>query len=463
MSSCIGEGPGMKIVFTGDVILDRGVNDELKLHGDSILINAFKCIKESDFLFVNYEGTLTESDSIQNDLYNFKADEGKAFILKQAGVTHVSIANNHIYDFGPEGFFSTIDALNKSNLVAVGRTCEPIIVSKGKYKCAVLSASLTSNQGAICGSTIEQLKNNVSAFSSENDIPLILYVHWGLEFQPMPEEWQRQLASDLVDLGVDAIIGHHPHVVQMIEYIGDCPVFYSIGNYIADAYLPETTQAYTVELIVSRRTVEFQIQPVRIDRYFPRVAEKKEQFHLVNNYLSYSDNVCAYQQDASWQIKHIANVNFQESSSHWLLSGNGITASVKRLQNGTQLLTYYTPQEKSNTVSIHGELSEIQLSDIDNNGSVDILLGLRKRVHFDPHYKKRINIYSYQNFNLQPLWLGTKFIYDLESFNVQTLDNLNFLSTMEVDKKGIKYQGVYEWDDFGFALTTLNQVYDYEN
>jgi hypothetical protein len=121
-------------------------------------------------------------------------------------------------------------------------------------------------------------------------------------------------------------------------------------------------------------------------------------------------------------------------------------------------MTLFSQHEKSNTVSLHGQLSELDMSDINSDGVSDILLGISKKVNFDPVHKKRINIYTFSNENLQPLWLGTKFVYDIRSFSVKDSAGLHYLITTEIDEAGIQYNGVYQWDDFGFALNEMNQI-----
>jgi hypothetical protein len=141
-----------------------------------------------------------------------------------------------------------------------------------------------------------------------------------------------------------------------------------------------------------------------------------------------------------------------------MFSEENIIVIIKKLQSDNYILTLFNQSDTSNTIKLYGQLSEIQISDINNDGNSDILLGIIKKVHFDPTFKKRINIYSYQNHNLQPLWLGTKFIYNIECFNVKKLENFNYLYTLEVDNNGKRFQGIYEWNDFGFALKALNQI-----
>ncbi|MEN7549557.1 CapA family protein [Rapidithrix thailandica] len=457
LMSCQKDPTEMSLVFTGDVILDRGVDDEIRLHGDSLLVNALKKVGKKDYLIVNYEGTFTTLDSGQNPKFNFKTDAEKASLLYQGGVTHAAIANNHVYDYGKEGFEHTLAALHKNDLIPLGETCIPNVLEKDGYKCAILSASLTSNNASLCISNVAKLKESVLAFERENTgVPLVLYLHWGLELQPTPEPWQRELAKELINMGVDAIIGHHPHVVQSVEFIRDKPVFYSIGNYIADAYLPHTDRAFTVELIVKDTIEQVKVRPIRIERYFPNNISEKEQIAHIQKSLSFSTGICALRQPDGWWLKPTRQVNFKEATQLWVFAAKSRTAMIKKLKAGPHVLAFYTSKDTSNMMRLHGTLSELQISDINNDGDTDILLGISKKVNFDPVVKKRINVFTYQNHTLKPLWLGTKFIHDVETFDVQNVEGFNFLTTVEVDPDGKRHQRVYEWNDFGFALTTLN-------
>lgn len=320
MISCNRQEGNMKIVFTGDVILDRGVNDQLKLHSDSLLIYAFNILQKQDFLVINLEGTLTDSGNIQTDKFNFKANQYKAEILKNAGITHVSLANNHIFDYGKTGYENTIKTIENNGLKSIGNIAQPTIIKKGKYQCAVLSASLTTHNDSLPISSIDQLKASISSFTEkQTDIPLILYIHWGLELQPSPEKWQKDLANDLIGLGVDAIIGHHPHITQSIEFLNDKPVFYSIGNFIADAYLPDTDLSYVVELEIKNRIEKISIIPIHLDRYFPKQLAFKEQVSDLKKHIKFS-NVCLFKQNEKWAVKQTQNVNFLEKTELWMIA-----------------------------------------------------------------------------------------------------------------------------------------------
>lgn len=458
MISCIRQEDNMKIVFTGDVILDRGVNDELKLHGDSLLLNAFNFLQNQDFLVINLEGTLTDTGNIQTDRFNFKANQDKAELLKNAGVTHVSLANNHIFDYGKTGYENTIKAIETNGLETLGNVSKPIIIQIGKYKCAVLSASLTTHNDSLPISTLNQIKSSILSFTTkQSDIPFILYIHWGLELQPAPEKWQRDFAYDLISLGVDAIIGHHPHVTQSIEFINDKPVFYSIGNFIADAYLPDTDLSYVVELEIKNRIENINIVPIHLNRYFPEPLAFKEQISDLKKHFKYS-NVCLFKQYEKWRVEQSHNVNFSENTNLWIISEENTISIIKKLNPNSYLLSFQNDGVTANVLNLHGVLSEFQISDINNDNNTDVLIGINKKVKFDPTDKKRINIYTFKNQALEPLWLGTKFIHEIESFSIINHNNLNYLATIEKTNTSENIERIYEWDDFGFALTDLNNI-----
>jgi len=461
--SCAEKDSVLSLTFSGDVFLNRGVEDELLLHGDSLLIKSINTFQDQDCFIINYEGTFAESENYIKKKYSFKANKRFAPILKTAGVSHVSVANNHSYDYGQKGFRKTVDILLKNHIIVIGDNCQPVIIKKGKYQCGVLSASLITNNDSLCISSAILLKEKVKKICENYpSIPLVLFIHWGLEYQPVPEKWQRELAKDLVNLGVDAIIGHHPHVIQSVEFINNVPVFYSIGNFIADAYLPETDKSLVVKLEVKNKITGINIVPAYLEKYFPKRIDGPHQIKILQQVLRYSSNIGLIKYPKFWKMKKINSINFKEKSNLWLFSAKSYAVQINKLKSEKTLMTLLQKGKRSNTTSLYGSISEIKTGDVDNNGSEDILVGLSKKVKFDSLYKKRINIFSFHNDNLQPLWLGTKFIYDIVSFDVITLNGMNYLNTIEIDPDGRFYNGVYEWNDFGFALNKMDRIKKYK-
>lgn len=464
LNSCNKEKEGISLTFTGDVILDRGVKDKLQLYGDNILINFLRGFQEQDYFIINYEGTFTDLKNSQNDKYNFKVNKIKASLLKKGGITHASIANNHSFDYGEKGYQNTIEALTQNNIIPLGETCEPELFTKGRYKCAVLSVSLTNHNDLFCISSIDKLKKKVIEFNNSSpSVPLILYIHWGLELQPTPEKWQRELAKELVESGVDAIIGHHPHVVQTMDFINNIPVFYSIGNFIADAYLPLTNTSIVVNFTIKEKIEGIHLIPVDLKNHFPKKVEQKKQIDIIQSFLRYSNKIAIINNDSIWLVKPAESVDFSEDSKMWMFSAKDYSVVIKQLSWGPYKLNLMQPNGISPPLCLHGKLTELEIADVDNDGKDDLLIGISKKVKFDPKDKKRINIYTIYKGNLQPMWMGTKFVYDIFSFEVCQSKDCNYLSTTEIDSLGNTYKGIYEWDEFGFALNNIKQIKNNES
>jgi hypothetical protein len=447
----------LRISFTGDVILDRGVSDETTIYGDSIINNSVKKILNGDFNVINLETVLTKEVISTKRGYSFSYNPLISNNLKLANVTHASVANNHSFDFGHPGYQNTISSLTNSDIVALGSNCEPVFLAKANQSVGILAVSLVSDNNHLCIKDRDQLLEFVEAFNNKHtDIPLIIYLHWGLEYQRKPEAWQIGLAHTLIDNGVDAIIGHHPHVFQNIEYYRGKPIVYSLGNFIADAYLPNTTKGAVAMLTFESNDPILSIQPIGLESYLPSLMNKYEQVKFLLDNLKYSNNMCYYLSGNQWIIKDIEHINFKENTSEWLFHvENEYQISIKRLSNGSHKMTLFRKEIPQKSMAIHGELSEIQIADVTNDKSPELLLGVTKKVNFDRSEKKRLNVYKIKEGGIKVIWLGTHLLYDLYSFQVIETDRINYLHTVEKDSINQLYKATYQWDEFGFALETI--------
>ncbi|MEP1781627.1 CapA family protein [Reichenbachiella sp.] len=452
--------PGqLRINFTGDVILDRGVADQLAIYGDSMVSNTMKPFLDGDFNLINLETVLTTKayDSLKRG-YRFKQDPKIATDLLAGGVTHASVANNHSFDFDSLGFLATISTLNANGISAIGNGCDPIIVSKRTQEIGILAVSLTSNNSHLCLKSAERVLDRVDEFKADhNEIPLIIYIHWGLEYQQKPEKWQVDLAHRFIDHGVDAVIGHHPHVFQNIDYYKGKPIVYSLGNFLADAYLPNTTQGVMASIECKNSILSLSLTPVDLSSYFPARMNMTKQIQLMLHNLKFSNKVCFYNTGSGWNVQQIEDTNFEEKDAMWLFHvDNQYGIMLSTLSNGLHRLTLMKDGVSQKSMMIHGKLSEIEIADITNDGNQEILLGITKKVNFDPVDKKRLNVFRIEDDGIQTVWLGTKFLRDLRSFSVFMKDQINYLQTSEADSTGRSFGVTYIWDEFGFALSSKN-------
>jgi poly-gamma-glutamate capsule biosynthesis protein CapA/YwtB (metallophosphatase superfamily) len=249
-SGCRQQDNSIRIYFVGDLLLDRGVRKQINVRGVAPLFEKIKPLFErADVVVANLECPVTKLPSPVNKKYIFRADPEWLQAVKQSGITHLVMANNHTYDQGRTGIKETAEHLIQSDLIPVGYgtnqddACKPTLIEKNGILVALFSSVLLSLENwsylpdsvGVCQATVEDLKNRIKAFKIANaDYKIIVILHWGAEFQETPLFEQRQQAEELVDAGADAIIGHHPHVIQPKSIYKGKPIFYSIGNFVFD-------------------------------------------------------------------------------------------------------------------------------------------------------------------------------------------------------------------------------------
>jgi poly-gamma-glutamate capsule biosynthesis protein CapA/YwtB (metallophosphatase superfamily) len=205
-----------------------------------------------DLVVANHEGPLTSREQPQpkadtgRKRYWYRADPGSAGALKDMGIQLVSLANNHILDYGQAGLEDTIGELNARGIAHCGaggneeQARQPAILTvKGhrigfvscmqRYKIYVQErAYATSRHGGFYQLRPGKIGEDLASLESLVDLRVAL-VHWGRNYRPVAPRQQR-LADILLASGADMIIGHHPHIPQSVDLSLGKPVFYSLGN-----------------------------------------------------------------------------------------------------------------------------------------------------------------------------------------------------------------------------------------
>ena len=165
------------------------------------------------------------------------------------GVDVVSLANNHSYDFGEVGLLDSLDTLREAGMpyVGAGRNLEeasrPVYFIAGDIKIAIVSATqierlenpdtkgaTESSPGVFRCLNPQRLCEMVSQAKQNSDF-VVVFIHWGTENVTQPDWAQLDQAPKLAEAGADLIIGAHPHCLQGIQYYGEVPVVYSLGNF----------------------------------------------------------------------------------------------------------------------------------------------------------------------------------------------------------------------------------------
>ena len=206
-------------------------------------------VKKYDIAYYNQETPTGDSSIPYSGYPKFYTPSAYVDAMRNAGFNTVSLASNHSLDKGEKGILNTVKYFKGTNLLYNGMSDSEddrnnfIIKEKNNVTYTMLSyTTLTNGLQVPSGKNYllnlydkEQVKKDIEAVRDKVDL-LIVAMHWGIEYQNTPNKEQTEIANYLSSLGVDIIIGNHPHILQPITKINDTIVMYSLGNFISNQY-----------------------------------------------------------------------------------------------------------------------------------------------------------------------------------------------------------------------------------
>jgi poly-gamma-glutamate synthesis protein (capsule biosynthesis protein) len=294
-------GESVKIIAGGDVMIGSWAEDVIRSNGwnypfvhlDTVLMGA-------DIVFANLEAAFGQEDSSYEKTYTFQVNPELVKVLSAGKINVVSLANNHIMDFGIGALKETIKVLGEHNIKYTGAGMNlteariPAIMEVNQKKMALCSYSLTfpeefwatDSTAGTCFPSHTFFYEDLKEFKATNDYVIVSF-HWGGELMNTPKEYQVELAHKAIDAGADLILGHHPHVIQGIERYKDKLIFYSLGNYIFASYSDKATKSMLVKFIFgTNQLLSCKIYPINVhNRYVdfqPRLLLNNDKINFFN-------------------------------------------------------------------------------------------------------------------------------------------------------------------------------------
>ncbi|MEK7140566.1 MAG: CapA family protein, partial [Patescibacteria group bacterium] len=264
--------------FLGDMMLDRGVKNSVMKNfgGDySTLFEHLEDLKKSDAVFANLEGTASDLGEDLGSLYSFRMDPSVVPALSGAGINVLSVANNHVGDFGREAYADTLSRLRENEILYTGggenleEAEEPATMQYYGIKIGFLgfadngprSMEARADTAGFLPANTPRFDEIIQNASKQVDY-LVVSFHFGEEYQSTHNERQEYLAHRAIDNGAKIVVGHHPHVMQDTEIYSpkDCTqsscvgyIAYSLGNFIFDQrFNPEVTQGLWLEVKLAK-------------------------------------------------------------------------------------------------------------------------------------------------------------------------------------------------------------------
>ncbi len=278
----------VRVLFVGDLMLDRNVSRTIAAEGPDVLFAGSKeLFAAADLRVGNLEGTITTNPSIakrDNKQLKFTFDPLQAqSVLQPLRFDAVSLANNHALDFGEFGFDETKERLLQLGVRSFGSpfndssTISTSVDAKGKTFCFVGYHSLYVATTTAVLSEIARIRPNC--------FKVVVFAHWGEEYQTHSNTAQREAAYSFIDAGADVVIGAHPHVVQEAEIYKDKAIFYSLGNFMFDQnFSVETVRGLAVRIDFYANKTSFALTPVTIRDQHSEVAEGPEREAILSRF-----------------------------------------------------------------------------------------------------------------------------------------------------------------------------------
>ncbi|MFT4105260.1 MAG: CapA family protein [Lacrimispora sp.] len=293
----------VQLLFAGDVLLSSHVTNAYDKAGgmNGVLDDGFRGeISRADIFMVNQEFPFSDRGSAAPDKqFTFRLPPSRVSMMNELEVDIVTLANNHSLDFGTDALVDTCSVLDAAGIRYAGagpdmdraRQLQTMEV-KGKT-IGFLAASRvypdpawvanSKKPGMVSGYDPTILLEEIEKAEGICDY-LVVYLHWGIERDEKPQEYQRALGKKMIDAGADLVIGSHPHVLQGIEYYNGKPICYSLGNFIFGSSIPKTA-LLRAEVDFEQGTTALSLIPGTSEKGYTRKLEQPEEIRKFYQYF----------------------------------------------------------------------------------------------------------------------------------------------------------------------------------
>jgi len=276
----IKSNPGISLAAVGDVMLGSWVIPVLAEHGaDYPFKKTYRYLETADVAIANLEAPFTEDTVAFEKKFNFKVPPKYAMGLLSGGFDVVTLANNHIMDFGEGGLLSTIQTLDRIGIKHCGagqdlhEAHQPAVIeSKGK-KIAFFGYSMTfptefyarKDSSGTAYPEPELMQHALEVWENFVDFTVVSF-HWSAEKRDTPKDYQTYFAHLAIDSGADLILGHHPHVLQGIELYKNRLIAYSLGNFAFGSYSKNAVDSIILKAYLNDDGLQYaQCIPINVD------------------------------------------------------------------------------------------------------------------------------------------------------------------------------------------------------
>ena len=274
------------IAAVGDIMLGRRVGDRHRADPGAPLKPLAKRLAGAEITVGNFESTLSTAGSPTQGGDSFAASPRVIAGLRAAGFDLLSLANNHVGDYGDRALRQTLARFAKSEIDTVGagrdlaQARRPVIMERDgvrvgfvavdsigespaatRAKAGTNRLNMPPRTGPLDRAALRRITSDIRALDKQVDVVIVL-THWGTQYTHRPESSQRLAAQAFAEAGADLVIGGHPHWVQGWEMAGSAVVVHSLGNFVFDMdFQTKTREGIFLEIVLWGDTVRA-VEPV---------------------------------------------------------------------------------------------------------------------------------------------------------------------------------------------------------
>jgi len=288
----------MSIIAVGDILIHESVyKDAYNWENDSydfhyMFTDIESIIKEYDLKFCNQESAIGGKTLGISGYPSFNSPDEIGDELVNLGFNLISLANNHTLDKGEDAalysnsYWKNKEVITAGSYSSVEERNQVNVYEQNGIKYAFLAYTTISNAKVrkdylLNMYSADKVKSDIEAVKGQVDV-VIVSMHWGVENTNTPTESQKQIAEYLSSLGVNLVIGHHPHVVQPVEYVNNTLVIYSLGNFISNQLSIRLNNGiglmYGTDIVVDDNGVRFENEYKELVLSY---AEKSTNFKVI--------------------------------------------------------------------------------------------------------------------------------------------------------------------------------------
>jgi len=505
--------PRVSFCAVGDILLDRGIRKKIAEYGVDYPFELIAPFSSGfDLAFCNLECPVSAQGTSTGKVYCFRADTAFFTGVTDAGFDIFSLANNHIIDWGLAACLDTKDLIERHGLVAVGagktdldaRT--PRIVRKHGLTFAFAAYVGKPLAGMLpvgpAQASCDEIVREIRQVRDQVDF-IIISMHWGTEYEHIPEEHQVTWAHRLIDAGADLIIGHHPHVLQSFEVYKERFILYSLGNFVFDQRHLYQRQSGVFSCVFRKGRIDsVMFHPVLLEDLRPGLAADSaytlilEQMSAISGKFSscllrhkdgcfLTDSSCMLQYETPLMYASIANRNvtvhghgLELRDSLGAILDSYIVTLSKEIRDccmtGDSLLRIAAiiddTHDEYKSWLVYCTVSPIKIKvaydrtrqfqpwklstgDIDGDARSEICVAVRERSYMNSVSRQRLVMYELGDSALIPVWFSPALAGELVDFRLTDIDDdgLDDLVLLEKTAHDAYRIVVYAWLGHGFS------------